>query len=235
MPKKREIRKLRRSKRIKTRKIKKSRTKRRSRKFGSVRDKVKNNVSKLVHMLNPGPVWESLKMFGLENGTLLKLRTYITNFTNNLLGAIKPPPNVEPQGIKGKIENFVMWLFGNRIKKMIHSMTTNQFYNLVKGKYSGLNLSNHLLLGMNLPTTEINNTTDKIELTVLESVFGKPIVNNIKNFVSSLTDSQMVLFLNGKFNLVPALINTITTTKIPTIRDTEKSITQPTQPAPSGV
>ena len=150
---------------------------------------------------------------------LSELLIYIKNIVTGVLTSIKPDESIKLTWIE-KIQRFVINLYKNRINKFVENLNPVQAVLLSDGKYSK-ELKQNLLFNTPTPslvddTNKISGIKEKAKLFFLNSIFGRTTLRSIKEFIKLLTPNQLILLINGKFNLTNALYNTFLHTKYPT-------------------
>jgi hypothetical protein len=148
-----------------------------------------------------------------------KLFLYSDKLSENILNNMKNNKKYTLT-IKEKIEKFFINLFfTTKIKKVINDMTIEQLYMTINGKYTDA-LKNKILFGTEFPPISYSDLhkdfSDDLKLIFLKSMFGKKLIKNIKQFVNNLTDEEIILFINNKFNIENSLYNSIMQTDYPT-------------------
>ncbi len=217
-------RSLKRISRKKSQKRSKTKKRLRSRKFGQNEKDTSKDLIKSDNVFAFFSNWVNPK-------DLLKMLVYSKNFSKNTLDTIKPtePKDLLDYTPKENIERFIIWLYKKRINEFVEKMTPKQVLLLTKGKYNK-ELSNKLLLNKDPEDPEdlgknISGFVDSTELIFLKSIFGKTLLANIKNFIISLSASQLTLLINGKFNLGNAMFNAFIKTKYPTKNELKETNT----------
>jgi hypothetical protein len=187
--------------RKKSRKFKRRRS-RRSRQFG--------NNDFLSNFIKPRKIKELLIL--------------VNNISGKTLQNIKSDLSPKLIGCKQKFQRFIINSYRLTINDIISNLNAAQIVQLMRGKYTN-ELRNRFLIGTKLPNvddSQIPELENKFGLVFLRSIFGKTILHNIKIFIKSLTNEQLVLLINGKYNLQNALVNAFIGTSYPTSKDVKK-------------
>ena len=196
----------------KSKKISKVMSRQRSMKFGNSilskfksKDEVFNLLSKIVSPIK-----------------IIKILLYIKDFSKNTLNELKPEETVLT--LKEKIENYFIKLYKPRFDDFIEKMKPSQLILLLDQKYTS-EIKNKLLFNRdpNIDSSKMNSL-EKLESVLLNSIFGKTLLLNIKNFIKSLTTQQITLLINEKFNISNALYNSFLNTKYPTNKTVKQNL-----------
>ena len=160
----------------------------------------------------------------INSKNVKKLLVYLHSLSGSVLQNIKPKENIKLTCWQ-KIQRTIIEWYRPTINDIIKKLYPEQIVQLISGKYTN-ELRNKLLVGTELSKVSENQITgykDKFELMFLKSIFGKTILRNIKKFIESLSPDQLVLLINGKYNLKNALYNAFLHTKYPTQKEVEKN------------
>lgn len=161
---------------------------------------------------------------------LLELLTYLRSLTTGTLQNLKPSENIKLTCWQ-KIQRSIINWFRPKINEVINKLYPAQLVLLIKGEYN-TELRNKLLFNTELPNvneTQISGFKENIQLMFLRSQFGKTILHSIKKFIKSLSPNQLVLLINGQFNLKNALYNSFLHTKYPTSKEVKNSAKEITE------
>jgi hypothetical protein len=186
-------------------KSRKKRTRRRS--FGSKQEQ--QQELKQDHLYNLFSNFISPK-------ELAKLLIYTKNISDNAFKQ-KPDESID-LNIKEKIERFLISQFRSRINDFTDKLTPIQILLLANRKYND-ELKRKLLFNIDpspIDESEIKGFKENGELLFLKSIFAKNLIENMKLFIKSLSDTQLVLLINGKYDLGNAMFNAFLHTEYPT-------------------
>lgn len=148
---------------------------------------------------------------------LVKMLIYSNNISDNIIKQ-KPDESVGLSGFKEYLEKFGIWLFKDRITNFIENITPVQIALLLRGDY-GKQIRNKLLFNYSSSPEEDNSKItgfrENMKLVFLRSIFAKKLIGNIKKFFKSLTYTQIVLIMNGKYDIGKAMYNAFLQTEYP--------------------
>jgi hypothetical protein len=208
------------------RKKRKSRRIKRSSGFGS-KIKQKSKIEKISeHLSNKDKLFKLFSNF-VNPKDLINLMIFTDNISNNTLKQITPDENTEFHTIKEKFERFIIKLFGYRINNFVDKITPAQIVLLSEGKYTN-ELKKMLLFGK-IPSSadeKIQGFKENSKLLFLKSIFARNLIKNIKIYIKSLTPTQLVLLINGKFDIGNAMFNSFLHTEYPTSKKIKNDIDQ---------
>jgi len=187
---------------------------RRSRKFGKKNSKKNKETSEL----SKDSVFNAASNF-IKPHKIVEIFSYVNNLFNSTLNGIKPDENMN-LNLKEKFQRMIIGWYKSGIKDFVKNMTPEQALLLSEGRYNK-EISNKLLWRIDPPPvdgSQITGIKDNTKLLFLKSIFGKIVMNNIKRFFESLSPTQLVLLINGKYDIANAMYNSFLHTKYTTIK-----------------
>ncbi len=211
----------RRSRKLKkiSRSIKKSILSKSRRKFGNKLDHDENIITvNDIHDLKKDPLFNMFSLLA-DPKELLNLFAFTKKVSDNTFK--NKPDESTKLGLIENIQSKLIWFYRNRINDFIDNLTPAQIVSLSDGKFN-TEISNKILYNINPPkindskNVSILDNLDNPKLLFLQSAFAKPLINNIKQYIKSLSNTQLILLANGKYDLNNSMINAILHTKYPT-------------------
>jgi len=173
---------------------------------------------------NESSIFGKLSNF-VSSKKLLRLLVYVKDFLSGTLSNIKPDESIKLTWIE-KIQRFIINLYKTRIISFVKKLTPVQVLLLLEGKYKD-SLRKKLLFNIDQSSIDENQITglkENAKLLFLKSIFGKTVIHSIKKFIESLTSDQLVLLINGKFDLMNAMYNSFLHTKYPTLKSVKEEL-----------
>lgn len=147
---------------------------------------------------------------------LLKLFIFSNKLTDNTFKELhKYKEQIKLKGIDEHFQKFMTWIYRKKINQFVDNMSPEQIVLISEGKYDK-ELYNKFIYNKEPPPVNLN-IEQKAKTILLKSIFARTLRKNIKSFIKSLTNDELVLLINGKFNLNNALYNSFLHTEYPTI------------------
>lgn len=207
----------RRSKKISRKKFLSHKKRRKS--YGSKKGKSDENTKIMSIITKSGINKDYLfKLFSsfIKPIDVLKTFVYTKKLTENTLK--QKPDESTKLTICQKIERYFIKFYRSRVNKFVEKLTPEQILKIVNNQYTD-EVRNYILLGIQpSPVTkdDFNSMEDSIKLFLLKTIPGNTALKKIKKFLKELTDTQLVLLINGKYNVNNAAWNAFLSTDYPT-------------------
>lgn len=191
------------------------RSRKRSRQFGK-REKKPNSAKQLTKKLESTDTSFNLLSQFLSPTEVLKVFIFAQKFSKKALENSRPDESIE-LSIGEKIQLLGVRWYRSRINELIDNLTPEQIILITQGHYN--NELRDLILWHKKPDPvdpeRITGFKNTLKLFVLKSFLGKSLVQDIKTFLRSLSDKQLVLVANGYVDLGSAATEALAETEYP--------------------
>ncbi len=198
------------------------RSQKRSRKRSQKRSRKRSqNFGKMNLPFQEDPIFKIITNF-IKPKEFLKLIIYIKELSTNTFRQ-KPDESIS-LNLKERFQQLIISIFRYRINNFVEKMTPTQIVLLTEGKYN--NEMKNIIFGRSSSDEEdkakLTQFSEQIKVSILDSNITKLLLGDIKKFIKSLSNSQLVLLLNGKFDLKNAIYNASLQTNYPTKIDNKE-------------